>query len=272
MITKEKIIYFGIALTTLAILNIGVYGYMKKHDQLPVHSAVDACVPVVPQVTDRTVVLRVDDIQAYTWRETSMRMMSDAESRGIPLTLAIIPVGLLDDTELVAFLKTHACKHEYGLHGWDHGIHLGGGHAEFEDLSKQEAMDKIERGMNVLKGVTDDPVRTWVPPLNVHSSGTVEALNELGFTHISTEGKKKFDYDASTYSYDEHVLIAPDVVGQKCEEAFTTQTYCIIMLHPQDFADGPTHNEELYQKYYISLIDALKAKGYSFARFEDLGQ
>ncbi len=41
------------------------------------------------------------------------------------------------------------------------------------------------------------------------------------------------------------------------------------MLHPQHFASGLDHNEELYQQYYISLLDQLKEAGVSFAKFND---
>ena len=81
-----------------------------------------ACVPIQGIVSDKTVVLRVDDVQAYSWVETTKRMVVDAGEQGIPLSLGVIPVGLKDDVELVGFLKDQACRVEFALHGLAHSF------------------------------------------------------------------------------------------------------------------------------------------------------
>ncbi len=233
--------------------------------------ATKPCVPIKGIVSDKTVILRVDDIQPYAWQETTRRMITDAEKYGIPLTLAVIPKHITDDAVLIEFLKNRACTHEFGLHGWDH--RNGGEYGtepEFGKLSKAEATERIIPGVKMIERITKDPVLTWVPPLNVQSVGTTEALGELGFTYISTEGKKRFDYDATTFNFVTSSLVPPETVALQCEEAFRTDTICIIMLHPQDFANGVDHNEEKYNTYYINLIELLRSKGYTFARFKDI--
>jgi hypothetical protein len=43
------------------------------------------------------------------------------------------------------------------------------------------------------------------------------------------------------------------------------------MIHPQDFTDGPVHNEQKYKNYYLDLIQALKALDVTFVEMRDLG-
>ncbi len=228
------------------------------------------CEQVANTISEKTVVLRVDDIQAYTWRETSMKMIDDAISRNIPLTLGIIPINLSDDVELVSFLKDKRCQVEFGLHGLTHSAPAGAATAEFGEYTKEEALSKIAEGQRMLTAITPDQIVSWIPPLNIQSSGTIDALRELGFTHLSAEGEGKFDMDAYTFIYGSNVLVSPEKVVEKCKSAFESSNHCIIMLHPQDFAIGLNHNEEKYSKYYLGLLDALAKEGVTFARLKDL--
>lgn len=229
-----------------------------------------SCVPVVSSVSDRTVVLRIDDIQAYAWGETSQKMITDASMRGIPLTLGVIPLGLNEDVELVSFLKANACRVEFGLHGLTHHRGEDAELPEFGIATKEEALVSIKEGQEILKTVSTEPVVTWIPPLNVHSEGTIEALDQLGFTHLSSEGKGALDYDSATFSYDTDSLLSPEKVVNSCKEAFEKSTHCIVMLHPQDFADGLIHNQEKYKRYYLDLLDAFFREGFTFARMKDI--
>ncbi len=245
--------------------------FFSNSGVLPVDVSINkTCIPLEGTVSDKTVVLRIDDIQAYSWRETSEKMITDAGKRDIPLTLGLIPLGLNDDKALSAFLKATACRNEIALHGLTHDGGEYGNHPEFGTYTKEEAREHILFGLEVLRGVTEEPVVTWIPPFNVHSQGTVEALHELGFTHLSSEGKGQFDYDTSTFNYDTDSLLTPEKIVESCKVGFETSTYCIIMLHPQDFADGPAHSAEKYQEYYTNLLDALEDEGFTFARMNEL--
>ena len=229
-----------------------------------------ACVTVSSNVSDKTVVLRVDDIQAYTWRETSKKMIEEAVERNIPLTLGVIPTGLNDDIELITFLKNHTCQVEFGLHGLTHNSPVGADVPEFGEYSKEEAAQYIAEGRSLLGIITSDPIVTWIPPLNIQSKGTIDALTELGFTHISAEGEGVFDYDAATFIYGSNILVSPNDVVKACRKAFEKSSHCVIMVHPQDFASGLNHSEEKFKNYYISLLDALVQEGVTFARLKDI--
>lgn len=271
MTRKEQFLTFGVAITVLVLLNVVLYPYLSNLSARSGDGTVIShCEKIPSVVSEKTVVLRIDDIQAFTWIETSKRMIEDALSRSIPLTLGVIPAGFLNDREMLDFLRERACSFDVGLHGWDHGAGEGGMYPEFGELSKDHAYSRIVPGIEVIKSITDEPVVTWIPPLNIHSEGTIEALHELGFKFLSTEGKGEYDYDAATFNYSTNTLIPPTQVVDDCEKAFKTDTKCIIMLHPQDFTNGPDHDEQKYTEYYLTLIDMLKEKGYTFARMRDL--
>ena len=228
------------------------------------------CVPIQSSLSNKTVILRVDDIQGYAWSETSEKMIIDAEALGIPLTLGVIPAGLTDDTELVSFLKNHGCSVEFAQHGLTHHGGKDGSLPEFGTSSKNEAYSLIQKGRDILKNITNDLIVSWIPPLNEHSQGTIDALRELGFTHLSSEGEGTFDYDAATFRYDTNVLVSPEEVIKSCIKTFKTSTYCVVMLHPQDFADGLAHDQEKYKRYYLDLLDGLMSEGVTFSRLKDI--
>ncbi len=220
-------------------------------------------------ISDKTVILRVDDVQAYAWKETTIKMITDAEALGIPLTLGVIPKNISTDKILVNFLKQHECNLELALHGWDHGVHDDGVTPEFIGLSKKEATERLTQGIQSIQEITEEPVQTWIPPQNIQSEGTSEALKELGIKIISTEGSAIWDYDATTFEYGKEELINPVEVFSACSKAFETQNTCVVMMHPQNFADGLIHDEELYKRNYVGLLERFKDAGYTFARFKD---
>jgi|GEM_PF-2917417 len=229
---------------------------------------VSPCAPFPAVVGEKTVVLRVDDVQAFAWPSTTRSMIVDAEDRNIPLALGVIPKNLSVDDELVSFLKQRECNHEFALHGFDHAnVGPNEEFAEFELLEQEAAFLRLTQGLEELQVVTDSDIVTWIPPLNRHSTGTQAALTELGVTRWSTEGEATWDYDAATFTYGANVLTPTDQVLADCASSFDTSDVCIIMLHPQDFTTNNYHDEAKYSVHYVDLLDQLLASGYGFGTF-----
>ncbi len=235
----------------------------------------DDCNPSQIKITDKTVILRVDDVQAYAWSDITKKMIKDAEVRHIPLTLGVIPKGLLTDVDTVKFLKQHKCNLEFALHGWDHGASINYEMPEFLDLSFDESVERMKKGLKILSVLTDEPIITWIPPENDESDEAVKAAKSLGMKIVSSEGEEEWDYDTTTFVYgDVNKLIKPEQNVAECAEIFKTEDVCIIMLHPQnydnDYVDEESKKDNnLYNDYYLQLLDQLQAAGYHFARFKD---
>lgn len=240
--------------------------------QKSVMTIIDECKPLDISIGDKVAIIRVDDVQAYAWGETTRLMIDDALERNIPLTLGIIPKGFSDDVALVAFLKQRACNLEFALHGWNHQLQEDGVTPEFEGLDQETATARLTWGVHELRRAfgKDVALKTWIPPQNVQSEGTAVAAFALGFTRLSTEGTAQWDYDATSYAYDTNEVLPPAQVVAECEQKVIEDGTCIIMMHPQIYADDLNHNQSRYEAYYLTLLDELVAAGYSFARFEDL--
>ena len=230
-----------------------------------------SCINKPTASSSKLAVLRIDDVQAYAWGETTRKMIADAHERNAPLTLGIIPKGFSDDVVLSAYLRDRACNLEFALHGWNHQMQDDGVTPEFVGLDEAQAEARLQWGIHELRKAGIESLQTWIPPQNEHSVGTAAAAAELGFTRLSTEGDGVWDYDATSYVYGvDQQLLEPEVVVADCEAQIAEDGKCIIMLHPQNYANGLDHDEQVYNDYYIALIDQLADAGYTFARFADL--
>jgi len=229
----------------------------------------DRCTEQSFTPSGKDVVLRVDDIQAYAWGETSRRIIDDATSYGIPLSLAVIPINLRDDFTFYEYLRNQRCEVEFMLHGWDNQEprpDVG----EFAELSKSDARERLGEGIAVMDRLSRQSLVSFVPPLNQMSTGTKEALDELKFKVISTEDDGYYyDYDVTTFDFDVDELVPADEVLRGCEEKFASgDTLCVIMIHPQDFVTDNKLDQEKY-KEYEDLLWGLHESEYNVVRFKD---
>jgi hypothetical protein len=92
-------------------------------------------------------------------------------------------------------------------------------------------------------------------------------VNLVSYTSLQ---KGDHDYDAATFEYGENTLVSPDTVVDACKRAFEADNHCVVMLHPQDFTDGPVHNAEKYESHFLALIRSLKALDVTFVQMRDL--
>jgi hypothetical protein len=255
-----------------SLLSIGVYGVsyaINDHDSTVTflkhhHYGMRAYQPTLIEPDQRSIILRIDDVQAQSWSDISMQMIEDATQRDMKLSLGIIPHGLENDHDLTLFLKKHRSHLEFALHGWGEGDP----EYEFVALSTEEADHKISRALNDLRALTKRPPATFIPPNNIYSEGTYQALVEHGFTIISSRGEGFFDYTAKTYEFEKKILIPNDEVLFDCMRGLDEKNLCVIMIHPQDYARGSRIDEEKYA-LYIDLLERLSDLDARFVTFED---
>lgn len=227
------------------------------------------CEPLPVSKGSKMVVVRVDDIQAFSWTSISEKIINDAYVRKIPLVLGVIPKNLKDDGDFYKFLRKRRCHFEIAQHGWEHNVGDDGVTPEFRGKTKKEASGMISKGKKIIEALSREKVITFIPPNNEYSEGAGEALKDEKIQLISSEGSKYLDMDTSVFNYDIDSLISADKIVSDCEKEFTESNLCVIMAHPQDFADGSSLNEEKY-KIYTELLDKLQKSGVSFVRFKDL--
>jgi predicted deacetylase len=217
----------------------------------------------------RKVILRIDDVQAHTWRDVSEQMIYDANKQGMRTVLGIIPKNLDDDGQLLNFLQKNSCNVEIALHGWEHQVNGDVNKPEFGDLSQKEALEKIKKGLKVLRKITNKKITTFLPPQNKVSDDSRIALQQEGFKVISAEGTGKYDFQASTFDWISKKQVGVDEIMKQCQIKFAWNQPCVIMLHPQDYATDEKLDKQKYSQY-LELLAKLKNNDISAVTFQDL--
>ena len=226
-----------------------------------------ACKPF-ERTPKNSVILRIDDIQAGYLHDTQIRMAEDAFEIGAPVTFGIIPKDLASDRVLTNFIRENSCNIEVALHGLNHDTHP----PEFESLTYEEAAKKIVHGKYLFKeALKIDPI-IFIPPENVYSEGTLEALATNGFKVVSAGQGNYYDYSVAMHYFEEgndDFTHDVDYILDYCLGEFSAGRTCIIMLHPQEFATNDALDEEKYARY-LDLLAKLKEKEANFIGFMDL--
>jgi hypothetical protein len=103
----------------------------------------------------------------------------------------------------------------------------------------------------LLKQYTNDPVDIFIPPHNELSSGAAEALASTDFSIVSSRGDQVLDYDTASFNFLSDTFVPANSVIDDCNSRFELgDSFCVIMLHPQDFADGDAElDESRYAEY-----------------------
>ena len=211
--------------------------------------------------SDRTIILRVDDITPWNDLRLMKRMTEDLLSRDYGVSLGVIPHGIGADRDLVRWVqKVNANSDiELSLHGYRHE------EDEFKTLSYDQAKIKIELGRDIMIKYFGEIPINFIPPYNVESDGTIQALKDLGFKTFSGSVKEyiiedtfaRAGYTTATYKYSEDIFIYSHQVLEECKIALDKNGICVIMFHPQDFTTNGKTDEAKYAEY-IKVLDGLK--------------
>ena len=218
--------------------------------------------------SSRMAIIRIDDIQAYFLEDISIKMMDDAKSRGIPLSLGVIPKSIDENTPIHRYLKKNLCWVEIAQHGWDHqGITPDT--PEFYGVDKATATSDFNRGEVILENLAKEKITTFIPPLNSISDDAREAIVEAGIRIISSEGMNKFDYGATSFNFLTSTANSPETILRDCKTRVAQTSLCVVMIHPQDFTTKNALDPVKYAMY-LDILDSLQAANYTFVRFKDL--
>ena len=215
------------------------------------------------EVGDRNIILRMDDVQAEMWRDIQIKMVEDALDRDKTLSLGVIPFNLFNDRKMSKFLMDNRCNVEISLHGYTHD------YTEFKTLSFEEADDKIKKGLKILNKIEPNVI-TFIPPENVFSEGTEQAVFNNSFEVLSAEhGDTEYSLTQSTYDWASSELEDYRLVLSGCKNDLDNNKTCIIMLHPQDYAANGELDEKKYDSY-IKLLEGLDELDANVITFRDL--
>ena len=220
-----------------------------------------------------TLVIRVDDVQDFAFREAQLFLLNESRINQVPLSLAVIAGMLGEDGEIVQTVKLAVSSgSEVAVHGWKH-----------EDLAKLsfgEQVALLSRSRSQIKEILDYDVEVLVPPMFSFDENTLAAMSEEGYTIVST----LTDYaepgfmskvislpatiELSDFSNGIWSMKNLDSIKAEIWRSVKKYGFAVIVTHPQEFInDGELNqvNTELFR----ALLDTLK-EDYSFETLERL--
>ena len=222
------------------------------------------------------VVIRIDDIQDYAFRDAQIYMMEQARTNNIPLSLAVIPTYFGEDYELVEAVKqTLRSGSEVTAHGWKH-----------ENLSQYSLMEQETRLLEAkqfLEETLNSEVTVLVPPMFSYNNDTVAAMEATDLTIVSglTEYHEKgwasdhvqsipATIELCDLAYNVWTMKSKEAVLSELQASITEHGYAIIVTHPQEFITEGKLNPEIAANYE-QILQAI-AQNYSFNTIEGHGK
>ena len=222
-----------------------------------------------------TLVIRVDDIQDFAFREAQLFLLNESIVNQIPLSLALIAGMFGEDRETVQAVKLAVSSgSEVAVHGWKH-----------EDLAKLsfgEQVALLSRSRSQIEEILDYDVEVLVPPMFSFDENTLAAMSEEGYTIVST----LTDYaepgllskvlslpatiELSDFSDGTWSMKSLDSVKAEISRSIKKYGFAVIVTHPQEFLNDGELNQ-VNMELYRALLNTLK-EVYSFETLERLGE
>lgn len=215
------------------------------------------------ETSDRNIVIRIDDIQAYYHRDLQIKMLEELKKRGMVSSLAVIPFNLMEDKKMVRYLTQNKCDFEIGLHGYENTDY------EFQNIDYYNANLKLEKGLDILNKI-DSEIISFIPPNNEISVEGRQAVFDKGIKVISSGFQnKEFGFSASTFDWERDIFVNHIEVLKDCEKVLDKNETCIIMIHPQDYLTNNKFDSVKY-KEYEKLLEGLSGLNATIVTFRDL--
>ncbi len=224
--------------------------------------------------TERAIILRMDDVQGYLWNALVINLTDSMLQKNMSVTLAVIPNrSLNDDVVMRKYLldKIKNPRIEIAQHGFNHKEN------EYLNLSEADAYNITRSGQDILRNYLRVEPVTFVPPYDEYNGNTTKAISKLGFKIISAKrGEFQFNenmtyigFNAETKISNQNNLIpVPDVLND-CRKSLNDRNLCVIIIHPQDYADNGIINGTKYAEF-VNLLEGLKGLNAKSATFKDL--
>jgi len=222
-----------------------------------------------------SLVIRVDDIQDFAFREAQLFLLNESMINHVPLSLAVITGMFGEDSEVVQAVELAvSLDSDVAVHGWKH-----------EDLAKlsfREQVELLSQSRSRIKEILDFDTRVLVPPMFSFNEDTVAAMHEEGYNIISTFAdlsepgsiSKVISLPAtvelSDYSNGTWKMKSFDSVKAEISRSIQKYGFGVIVTHPQEFTAGGELNQA-NTELYRTLLMTLK-ENYSFKTLERLGE
>jgi peptidoglycan/xylan/chitin deacetylase (PgdA/CDA1 family) len=140
-------------------------------------------------------VFRLDDPSATSNQEIEARILESLARHGLRATFAVIPFRGTAEAPLPLTRERARAMREgvaqgvldVAQHGYAHrDANHGGYPSEFAGVPAARQRELIAAGKALLETVFDDSISGFVPPWNSFDAATLDVLEEMGFSHLSS--------------------------------------------------------------------------------------
>jgi peptidoglycan/xylan/chitin deacetylase (PgdA/CDA1 family) len=219
------------------------------------------------------VVIRVDDIQDYAFKDAQLFLLNKGIADRIPLSMAVITGAFGEDKDIVAAAKLAAAGSDIASHGWKH--------ENFSDLSLDEQSGLLAQSKQKIRDIFNVEATVFIPPMYKFNGDTLTAMSGNGFTLISTytqnaepgllSGIISLPGTVQLSTLDGEIWNIKSAASLQDEISAGVNEYgfAVIVTHPQEFlTDGKL--DPLKTAIYDDLLVQLKKK-YTLTTLSQLG-
>lgn len=224
---------------------------------------------------EKAIILRMDDVQGYLWRDLSINLTDTVLANNMSITLSVIPDRAFDSDSIMRLYlieKSNDNRIEIAQHGFKHNID------EYLNLNESEAHDSILSGTDTIINLLKVKPVTFIPPYNTYNNNTTIALSKLNFSIISGERDEygyinnvaSFGFNTKTKNSTDNELIPVDTILNECNKSLQEKNICVVMIHPQDYADSNGNMNNTKYIEFVKMLSGLKSLGAKSINYKDL--
>ena len=211
-------------------------------------------------ITEPTIVLRMDDVRAYSI--PTPFLVNEILRENLSVTLGVIPKDIDKDLKIKKYLMS--IRENPKIEIAQHGVY----HAESDIHIKEKDVivgnEKIQRILGV------QPI-TYIPPFNkINQSSKIfieKHFKILSAKEVLKEGKiAEIGKTIGTYDYLKSVDISNEEVYYKCKNSLENTNICVVALHPQEWGKEKLENFDDF-KDLLTKLQSLNAR---FSTFKEL--
>jgi peptidoglycan/xylan/chitin deacetylase (PgdA/CDA1 family) len=220
---------------------------------------------------NRVTVIRIDDIQDYPdspgWDYAEKTVLQYQMSANLPTLLAVIASRFGNDANLTAEIKSGLSSGVFyvGEHGWHHD--------NFTNMSLGDQATQMHYAKARIQTVLGFQTLAFIPPYNLYTSTTIEAMKKEGLTLISSAtytgdiprmegGIMYLPQTVTTANVDNQSDIwdpvTLDSITEQITDSWSNFGIAVVVFHPRQFVDqsGAWSNDRW--QIYLNMIAWLK--------------
>jgi peptidoglycan/xylan/chitin deacetylase (PgdA/CDA1 family) len=213
-----------------------------------------------------TVVFRFDDYSAVSETSAEVRIIDAFASRGLPLTMGVIPyaraTGLCDGMPLprekAAILLQNRRTVDVAMHGYAH--EKTGPWTEFAGVDVAEQVERLRRGKQLLDSLLDEQTTIFIPPWNSYDRGTLHAVQTLGFTCLSAGEDGPAANGPIRFLPATCELTGLEKAVRKARHHGSGNLIIVVLFHGYDFKEVDRHRGSTTFERFYALLDWVAAR------------